>query len=323
MKKILLFVFAILILLSGICLAATPEEARVGLAQLKISYNENAFLRVIQQKDNAALSLFLDAGMDPNYISSNNTTPLTTAAYFNNYEAVKILMEKPNIDLNWKDNKGRGAADIAELFGNTEIVKLFREKGIEPAVTREPALSDIDKQKALSAGRTLAQQKNIAFVSNNSAKVSKGGFFSAVEASGDAYWLTPFAGIATESILSEKTFEPIKVDRLTILANSYQARVVFTFNQYNANNLGSIRLVAIQNGNNIFPYSVMYSFPQFDGSWAHMGVTAYFNAYDINPLQPVELRVVTKASKDMVFTFDQKNGADRTFYDANRIGYNF
>lgn len=321
MKRALVCVLFIFIVVTTTCFAKTSEEARIALAQSNLPYNEVFFFKVIQQKDNYAASLFLDAGMDPNLVSANNLTPLMTAAMYNNSEAVKLLLGKENINAQWQDARGRNAADIANLFGNSDIVNIFKEKGIQTITSRDYVLSSKQINQALQTGESLVGKNDIIFTEKYKAKTPDH-FFAAVQVDAKSYWLSPFCTIATEKLISQKKYENFQQDKINMLANTYQARIVFSYTIYNYQYLNNVKVVGMQNGNIIFPYSHTWLIPQpTSPGWGSKGLIANFSAHDIDSTKPIEIKVITKADKELILKFNNTNGANLEFFDAERNDY--
>jgi hypothetical protein len=82
----------------------------------------------------AVLKLFLDAGADPNLVSSNGETMLIRAAYIGNLETVKLLVDS-GAKLNIRDPQGETALATA-LRGEKEYSKVAPEnaKRIESVI---------------------------------------------------------------------------------------------------------------------------------------------------------------------------------------------
>jgi ankyrin repeat protein len=248
-------------------------------------------------------------------------TPLLTAALYNNIEATRLLLGKPGIDAAWKNSQGRTAVDIAYLFDNSEIVRLFKEKGIEVLASKKEILSAEEINRALKAGESVVAKKNITYVETLSAKASDG-FLSPVEAQGKAYLITPFCQIANAKITELKTFEPTKPEDLNRMVNSYQVRVLFSYTFNNYKNLSNIKIYMSQNGNILFPYAVRRTLSQPEApGWANSGLIADFSGHEIDPTKPIEVRVITKAQKDLRFAFKNENGNNREYFVSENSKY--
>lgn len=83
----------------------STEAARLKLAQLNIPSTEQAFIENARQGNNAALSLFLEAGMSAETRTYDGQSALLVAALANQTEAVKLLLDK-GADANAQDKFG-------------------------------------------------------------------------------------------------------------------------------------------------------------------------------------------------------------------------
>lgn len=76
------------------------------------------------------IKLLLDYGADINAASKEGWTALMLAAYDNHIDAVKALLAEPDINLDAKlKASGKTALNLAEIQGNTEIIKLLKNAG--------------------------------------------------------------------------------------------------------------------------------------------------------------------------------------------------
>src|SRR5579862_734460 len=88
--------------------ANTPKEAREKLAQMGIVYSKDVFISCAAQGNTDAVTLFLDAGMDPNTKDSNDWTALLEAAQYGKTNTVQVLVER-GAKVNAKRDKGKTA----------------------------------------------------------------------------------------------------------------------------------------------------------------------------------------------------------------------
>lgn len=328
MKRWMLMFLGLILLFTPVCSARSIDEARQTLAQLKLNFDDQQFLEMIRKKDNYAVSLFLDAGMNPNLVTLNNTSPLKTAAIFGNLDAIKLLLSKDGIDINWKDNGGRTATDIAYLFDNNDIVSVLKEKDGTQSAIKQIALTPAQIGQALSVGESSAtKKKNIIFVEKSTEGTSQ------PMAQIRAYWVTPFCALANEKLMASKRYDTLVPERLRILANTYQARIIFPTTPANANQnyTEGLRVVGIQNGKILQPYWID-KVPIQESTVTIIfvpvimyktGVIAYFNAHDIDVTQPIEIKAISKTSKEFTFKFSNTNGANPDYWNDETDQFNW
>ncbi len=125
-------VLALSLLLSG-C-SRSPEDAKKELSDKKIQYNEQNFVKAIEEENVDVVELFIEGGMSPN-VTTANGSPLPTAAAIGNLEIVKLLVEK-GADVNIKSkDKGDLTPLFAAILGNgkekQDTIKLLLEKGAD------------------------------------------------------------------------------------------------------------------------------------------------------------------------------------------------
>lgn len=87
-----------------------------------------AMIVAIQSSKLDCLRVLLNAeGVDVNYRTSNNDTPLILAASMGYKEAVELLLAKPGIDINAESDNGQNALNWAESNGCEECAALLRQ----------------------------------------------------------------------------------------------------------------------------------------------------------------------------------------------------
>jgi ankyrin repeat protein len=138
---LLIFVFFTLIL-TYTAFGLAPQEAKTELRNMNIAYSESEFLYRAEAGDTTAVSLFLDAGMNPNTkdkygwtalmyatwgriheMQVNLGNPLETAeaskySISSKYEITMRLLIQKGADINAKTNNGKSVAWIEAHFGN-------------------------------------------------------------------------------------------------------------------------------------------------------------------------------------------------------------
>jgi len=127
-------VLAVALLLSG-C-ARSPEDAKKDLSDKKIQYNEQSFVKAVEDQNMDVVELFIEAGMSPN-VTTANGSPVVTAAASGNLEIVKLLVEK-GADINSKSKvKGELTPLFAAILGNgkekekQDTIKFLLDKGAD------------------------------------------------------------------------------------------------------------------------------------------------------------------------------------------------
>jgi ankyrin repeat protein len=110
---------------------SNPEEARIKLAQMNITYSEDSFFNKVQEGDVLAVKLFLQAGMDPNLKNKYGLTPLIVAAKAGRLEVLKLLVNN-GADLHIKLENGNDALDLATDRGHKDIEHFLIKKGLTP-----------------------------------------------------------------------------------------------------------------------------------------------------------------------------------------------
>ncbi len=318
--KLLGLILCITVLFVNTCYARSVDEARSLLLQSRIDFNEQNFFAKIRQKDNFMVSLFIDAGIDINYKTEYGTTPLQTATIYNNSGAVKLLLSQPNIDITIKDNTDKTPLDIASTMGYTEIIDLLKDKGIQQSIQIPITLNDFQINSALSVGKSIASSKKDIVYAEKDTDKTYGGFLGGdMQTAGRTYWITPYCNIANESLTTTKKYTNVNSDVIKRLSNSYQCRVVLSLTNANANYWNNLKIIALQNGKIITPYNVSAATPQvtqegnFFGPgivWYRSGFIADFIANDITPNVPLEVKVISNASKELTFHFKNSSPID-------------
>jgi hypothetical protein len=105
------------------------DRAQLELAQMNIAYTEPDFIKSAREGNAAAVSLFLDAGMNIEAKTKEGQTALMVAALEDHAETVKILLEN-GADVNAK-NRFNGTAS---LFIRASSVRLIHSHCDTPCV---------------------------------------------------------------------------------------------------------------------------------------------------------------------------------------------
>ncbi len=125
----------------------TPEAARKDLAQLNIPYSVDSFVKSIQNRDEVAINLLLDSGID---VNGNRGAPLIAAVRFGSETLVRRLI-KSGAKINARSYEEYGAIDYAAESGQLGMIKLLVEAG-----------ATIDPKRSLFIRNTLdvAEENN-------------------------------------------------------------------------------------------------------------------------------------------------------------------
>jgi len=142
--KVCISVLGALGLLAVCCCSQQPkrvprEVALERLQKLGLEYNQNAFVGTAATGDLDKLSLYLDAGVDPNGEDDNYTTALYAAASSGSYEAIRLLVARgadPKRRTRSKDRVplviGWTPLGVATVIGSVATVKALLESGADP-----------------------------------------------------------------------------------------------------------------------------------------------------------------------------------------------
>src|ERR1044071_4479020 len=117
-RKSLLTLLALALALSG-C-GKGKDEARLELAQMNIQFSNAAFIDSARQGNAAAVALFVKAGMDTEVRNSKGLTPLHAATLANQFDVVKLLIEK-RADVN-ATNRYKGTPLMTAAWAKNEPI---------------------------------------------------------------------------------------------------------------------------------------------------------------------------------------------------------
>lgn len=106
-----------LLLLAALTGCGKSESvARNELAQMNIVYSDASFIEQASQGNAGAVSLFMDAGINPEARNNEGQTALMAATLSNHVETVKVLLEK-GANVNAANKFGGTALMIASWKG--------------------------------------------------------------------------------------------------------------------------------------------------------------------------------------------------------------
>lgn len=82
-----------------------------------------------KKNDISTINIYLQNGGNPNCYDKDGFTPIMFAALNNYVELAKLLVSKPNVNLNLKNAFGYSALTLAVVFGNTEVADILKKAG--------------------------------------------------------------------------------------------------------------------------------------------------------------------------------------------------
>ncbi|MBV9272947.1 MAG: ankyrin repeat domain-containing protein [Verrucomicrobia bacterium] len=122
---------ALLLILPCFGCSKSKEDLIKQLSTLNLQFNADDFVRCAAEGDQKALTLFLQAGFDPNAPNSANNTALMAAAERGRADIVKFLLDnKANPNVAGRD--GATPLMVAAQNNQPEIVKLLLSRGADP-----------------------------------------------------------------------------------------------------------------------------------------------------------------------------------------------
>jgi len=130
--RIYWFIVIYYIFNSCLAFAITPEDARIKLSQLNITYKKESFFNSIKDGDIVVVKLFLTSGMSPNSKDFEGYTPLMYASIEGNTAIVNELIKYgANVnDVNEKSSSTDALFDAARR-GNSGVIKILLEQGAD------------------------------------------------------------------------------------------------------------------------------------------------------------------------------------------------
>ncbi|MHC1761716.1 MAG: ankyrin repeat domain-containing protein [Negativicutes bacterium] len=148
MKK-LIFITVLLIYISSLCSAATPEEAKIILLNKGIAASESALISNIPMGNTQNIQLLLDAGVSPDSKNQFGWTALMVALTINQQDIAKILLDA-GANVNAKSNIGDTPIYVAVLSGNKDIVEKLISLGAKPYEKNKLGLSAYSMAQTLN-----------------------------------------------------------------------------------------------------------------------------------------------------------------------------
>ena len=99
----------------------------------KYDLSHENLAKAISTKNLSHISKFIEGGFDFNINFESRMSPLVYAVAYGNFEIVKVIADYPNTDINYTPNEWAPLHTAVNL-GHPKIVKLFLEKGADPAL---------------------------------------------------------------------------------------------------------------------------------------------------------------------------------------------
>lgn len=121
--------------------ARTKDEALAELKKRRLSFDHSTFIRLLKQGESEKLTLFLDAGMDPDTRDrSEGATAIMLAMKRVTPEVIERFINS-SVDLDAANNSGITALMTATKVGRTDVVKMLINKGVEIDLADERELT--------------------------------------------------------------------------------------------------------------------------------------------------------------------------------------
>ncbi len=105
--------------------------------------NDAGVWEAVVQGNLGTLEAALEAGVDPDVLESNGSTPLIVAAMFGQTDLVRFLIER-EAALDIRNNDGTTALHVAALFGHPQAVRLLLDAGADREVQNNDGLTPLD-----------------------------------------------------------------------------------------------------------------------------------------------------------------------------------
>ncbi|MDI6782955.1 MAG: ankyrin repeat domain-containing protein [bacterium] len=153
-SKSAVWIISLLLVFVFTAYGMTAKQAKIELKKINIEYSESEFLYRAKEGDTTAVSLFLDAGMNPNVKDKYGWTALMYAIWGEGHAippnpeekfitipisippeitkryivTIKALLKK-GAEVNAKTNDGKTAMWVARNFGSKDVVQLLKDAG--------------------------------------------------------------------------------------------------------------------------------------------------------------------------------------------------
>ncbi|KAJ4330291.1 hypothetical protein N0V87_010136 [Didymella glomerata] len=101
----------------------------LGKAHLESETKVRALFWAARMSSPGCMRLLLQHGTNPNIIGIDRQTPLTVSAQYGHLEAVQVLLDEPNTEIDLRGRSGRSALSFAAANGHLEIVDALLKRG--------------------------------------------------------------------------------------------------------------------------------------------------------------------------------------------------
>lgn len=168
MKNFKIWHCVLILLFVSLVACGNPQEAaRFQLAEMKVEFSPDNFVKCARAGNLEKVRLFLQAGMDPNVTNKQGETALLNAARYGRLEVVELLLAQ-GADVKVRDSKFRITALMwAATIGHTPIVKLLLDHGADLE-----ARDNRQGVNALMAGSTNGQTDTVIFLLDRGTKIN-------------------------------------------------------------------------------------------------------------------------------------------------------
>lgn len=107
-----------------------PEAARTALEQMNISYDDDTFLKCVEEGNTRAVELFLEAGIKLDAKTMYDANAFMLAAHNGHVDILKLLLSA-GVDVNESSEDGVTALMVAAHAGHAGVVELLLSRGAE------------------------------------------------------------------------------------------------------------------------------------------------------------------------------------------------
>ncbi|OIP13174.1 MAG: hypothetical protein AUK53_06715 [Betaproteobacteria bacterium CG2_30_59_46] len=109
-------------------------QAKQKLSDQGISFVPKQFMTSLERGDQATSILFINSGINVNYVGENGWTPLMIASFNGNENIARLLIEK-GADIHAQDNAGYSPLHWAAFNGFQEVTAILLREGVNPNIT--------------------------------------------------------------------------------------------------------------------------------------------------------------------------------------------
>lgn len=109
----------------------SKEDARAKLGRMNIEYAPASFVKAIENKDDAVVKLFVEAGIELDCKDGKSVTPLMAAARVGNVKLMELIISQSKDTVNAVDFRGRSALFYAVDAKQFEAIEILDKAGID------------------------------------------------------------------------------------------------------------------------------------------------------------------------------------------------